>query len=402
MDAISSSSNVPPRVEQTATRSQFRRGNDRELIKIENAKLWFIGGQELNRVVGIVKEGNFSVRMVIQSLSPALMTKCNVDDIEWPLTTDSPVLQIGARSFAFAMPGLLYGLQFAPNHEEIFQTLERIFMRFGCYQDLTAREYGKKIFGPEDDPYFWPLSQLSIETISQTFLKRVGTYWRRDQTRVFNMNDRVLRVQYMSFVVKLITKGLLIGKIDPNEHVILTGKKWPPEAGDVVDEIESRASPTIFLFSDLVEAFEESKVLMNMQYHLIAPYEPRWTPIPNFAFWNINKKCLLMMLTVIKSAVFLDIEVNIKAFLGQGCQKLFVPFTLVESGENGAATAAEATAKEEEEEVKRPRREIRFPILDEVGTSKQQGNKNLVQQIGLASANLELQKLKEKVEPADP
>ncbi|KAF9605903.1 hypothetical protein IFM89_020782 [Coptis chinensis] len=138
MDAISSSN-----VSQTkgTKKNQRRRGDDTEIIKIENAKLWFMGGQAHNRIVGVVKEGDFMIRLVMQSLSPALMTICVVQKTEWPLTKDYLVMRVGFRSFAFAMPGLLYGLQLTPNcYDEIFETLERIFMRFGYYKDLTGRQ----------------------------------------------------------------------------------------------------------------------------------------------------------------------------------------------------------------------------------------------------------------------
>ncbi|PIA48007.1 hypothetical protein AQUCO_01400534v1 [Aquilegia coerulea] len=388
MDTSGSPSNVS-RVNQTVARTRFPRGTNKELIKIENAKLWFIGGRDINRVIGIVKEGDFSIRMVVQTASPAMMTKCIVGDIEWPITRDSPVLRVGARSFVFAMPGLLYGLQLAPKcPEEIFEALERIFMRFCCYQNHV-----RKIFGAEDHPYFWPLSQWAIESITQPFLKRVGAFWKRDEGQIFNMNDRVLRIQQMSFVVKLITKGLLVGKINPTQHVEVIGR----EALNDGDEVDSRATPTMFLFSDLVEAMEESKVLMNMQYHLIAPYEPRWIPVPNIAFWNINKRGLLLMLSVIKSAVFLNFEVTMHAFLGQNYQRFLVPAVrMVEPGENSATAAAQ----EEEERNRNPRREIRFPILNEVAeTSNQESNNSLVEQLELGRANLEMQKLKEKQEP---
>ncbi|PIA55337.1 hypothetical protein AQUCO_00800229v1 [Aquilegia coerulea] len=363
MDAVSSG------VNQT-TRNQFPRGNDNEVIKIENAKLWFIGGHEMNRVSGIVKEGDFSIRMVIQTLSPALMTKCIVGDIQWPLTKDSPVLRVGARSFAFAMPGLLYGLQLSPNcHDEIFEMLESIFMTFACYQDV------RMIFGSEDYPYFWPLSQWAIECLTQQFLKSVGTYWKRDENHFFNMKERVLRVQQMSFVVKLITKGLLTGKIDPTEHVEVKGKKQPQEVGDDDDDdIDLQASPTIFLFSDLVEALEESKVIMKGEYHLVAPYKPRWIPIPDIAFWNVNKKGLLMMLTTIKSAVYIDFEVPIRELLMPAVK-------MVEPGENAPTVAVV-------QEENKPQREIRFPILNNVAeTSNQQSNNSFVEQpwVGLCS-----------------
>lgn len=123
--------------------TKHQSGIEIESIKIAEAKLWFMSGLEYNRLSGVLKEGVFSVYEIIQYQSHAVLTKCMVENIEWPLTRDSTVLRVGKVSFAFSMPGLLYGLQLSQNcSREILDELERLFRMFTCYQDFWRGELG--------------------------------------------------------------------------------------------------------------------------------------------------------------------------------------------------------------------------------------------------------------------
>lgn len=67
-----------------------------------------------------------------------MMCVCMVDGLQWPLAKDYPIIRVGQQSFVFAMPCLLYGLQFPPSCKpHLVDTLERVFIKFGHYIDLN-------------------------------------------------------------------------------------------------------------------------------------------------------------------------------------------------------------------------------------------------------------------------
>lgn len=88
-----------------------------------------------------VRLGQFMVKMMIQGMETRpniLMCVCMVGDLQWPLAKDSPVIRVGHRSFAFAMPGLLYGVQFSPTcNFDLIHSLLPVFRKFGYYKDIN-------------------------------------------------------------------------------------------------------------------------------------------------------------------------------------------------------------------------------------------------------------------------
>ncbi|OVA03312.1 hypothetical protein BVC80_8601g3 [Macleaya cordata] len=310
MDAESSSNVSQPRTESVI---EYPRGTDSQVLRIKSSTtLWLMAAgnhhNNIDRMVGIVRTGEFAFHIIIQTQSPILITICMVGDLQWPLTKDTPVLRVGLRSFAFATPGLLYGLRISDTCcEDVLETLERVLMRFGHYEDHSGRQSGIQFSIPEDDPDFWAASQFTIENITQPFLIRLGAT-DKSPTCFDDTNERVLRVMRMSAVTKMITKGVLVGGIDPDEHIELFGPTSLSEDEDVND-IESRASATIFVFSDIVEAIEASGIIVSGKYQSMPPYEPKWTPVPNITFWNISKAGLIRILQVMVASATMNIEV---------------------------------------------------------------------------------------------
>lgn len=112
-------------------------GSVTEIFKAKNAALLLLDYDE-DRSLRFLRHGGFAVNLIMQSSSPVLMVSCMVDELQWPITKDAPVIRIGKKTFAFAMPGILYGLQFPSCCEdEMMDTLERVFMKFACYKQLS-------------------------------------------------------------------------------------------------------------------------------------------------------------------------------------------------------------------------------------------------------------------------
>ena len=86
---------------------------------------------ETTRLLGI---GQFVVYLMLQTLYPVMITACSVDGFHWPITKDTIIFRMAKRTFAFALPGLFYGLQFPDFCDEsLLDKLERLFIKFGHY-----------------------------------------------------------------------------------------------------------------------------------------------------------------------------------------------------------------------------------------------------------------------------
>ncbi|KAI6699663.1 hypothetical protein NL676_013987 [Syzygium grande] len=92
----------------------------------------------------VPRVGDFVVNLYVEAITHIMMTTCGVSDLQWPLSRDSTVIRVGERSFAFVMLGLLYGLQLPPVcDEDMVDTLERVFIKFGDYTSLDNGENGR-------------------------------------------------------------------------------------------------------------------------------------------------------------------------------------------------------------------------------------------------------------------
>lgn len=97
-------------------------------------------GQKLR----LLSLGHFSVNLFMHITLPILATFCSVDGFQWPLAKDIVVVRMAKCTFAFALPGLLYGLQFPKcSPEELIDTLVKVFMHFGHYKDINDKGLGK-------------------------------------------------------------------------------------------------------------------------------------------------------------------------------------------------------------------------------------------------------------------
>lgn len=95
-----------------------------------------------------IRTGGFAVNLLVQATQycSLLMCVCVLGELQWPLTRDAPVIRLALRTFVFAISGLLYGLQFPPTcSTDVLDTLERVFLKFGHFEDLSESGEGKKL-----------------------------------------------------------------------------------------------------------------------------------------------------------------------------------------------------------------------------------------------------------------
>ncbi|KAF8411524.1 hypothetical protein HHK36_004076 [Tetracentron sinense] len=371
MDAKFSSNESTRLVE---TKQIFPSGTDTEVLRIESAVLSLMDSDHSN-MADVIRVGEFAVRVITQTRNPILISLCMVDELHWPITKDSPILRVGSRSFAFAMPGLLYGLQFSESssHEDVLQTLEGILMRFGHYEDHSGRVNGIQFSVPENSPCFWSASHSKIERITVPLFIRIGADPGKSLTSIIinGMNEGLSKVIRMSGITKVVAKAVLVGAIDSDHFDIFHVRSRPSDThNDMVSP--PGAFPTIFLFSDMVEAVEGSGLIASGNYESLPPCHPTWMPLPDIKIWNINKKGLILLLQALvtsasaSASVYGD-EMSSTTEKSEGREKMnWEPMEadamtgdLMEEEVNSAEPMEEEPKKGEDKAIC----EIRFPII---------------------------------------
>lgn len=103
------------------------------------SSFFFSDATDLHHVLRLLRFGEFAVNMVYQTTNNILMSTCQVQDLEWPIAKDAPIIRVGRRSFTFALPGLLYGVQFPPPcKDSCMDILEKVFLKYSDYCNLLC------------------------------------------------------------------------------------------------------------------------------------------------------------------------------------------------------------------------------------------------------------------------
>ncbi|KAK2663028.1 hypothetical protein Ddye_001602 [Dipteronia dyeriana] len=249
----------------------------------ENCEINFLRYGEL--------DGKFGVNLIIQSMSPLMMVTCTVYGLQWPISKDAPIIRVGQRRFAFGIPGLVYGLQFPSScEEENMNTLERIFMKFGHYHDLTVRKStGYRL--KEDDPKFWQKILPRIEIIAHNTLSKFGHHPGRSPSAVDNQDMGIERVHQTSDIIKMVSDAILSGSLKFN-HIELqdmrSEKKCGANSGSSAI-ISEQVFASVSVFTDLVEAIELEQVIASGKSHLLKGKFAGLIELVGFKMWRLNQ-----------------------------------------------------------------------------------------------------------------
>lgn len=82
-----------------------------EVFKCKSCVLILMDYDE-ERTARFIRLVEFVINLVMASMDRALVTcVCMVNQLQWPIAKDSPIIRVGQRSFVLGFPGLLYGLQ---------------------------------------------------------------------------------------------------------------------------------------------------------------------------------------------------------------------------------------------------------------------------------------------------
>lgn len=125
----------------------FPHGSIVELFKFFASSIFLMICNEGQNENFLMSSGGFTVNLIIKAACPILATVCSVGNFQWPLTKDTVVIRIAKRTFAIAIPGLLYNLQF-PNlcSKGDIDSLGTLFMRFCHYKDINENDQGIYLF----------------------------------------------------------------------------------------------------------------------------------------------------------------------------------------------------------------------------------------------------------------
>ncbi|KAF7839996.1 uncharacterized protein G2W53_008478 [Senna tora] len=204
---------------------------------------------ELVQSVKPLSTGVFIMNLFMQMASPIITTTCTINEFQWPLTKDTPVIRIGKHTFVFCIPGVVFAFQFTGVTEEVnfMQEIIGVFMNYGQY-----KEHGVGI--DEDNPLFWSVAQPLAESKAHDMLLQLGHQPGRSRFSLLCHNSCSTRATRLSATTKIVTKAITSGTLLP-AHISIKG-------GGTNDDDESQnpysASPSIEVFTCLVDALEIS------------------------------------------------------------------------------------------------------------------------------------------------
>ncbi|XP_073006127.1 uncharacterized protein [Typha latifolia] len=253
---------------------EYRFGTDTELLTIdgEPAKLFLLCGERFEAPQAF-RSGAFSVHMINVKAKQIAMVTCMVGDHHhWMLAKDSLVFRVEAQMFAFGLPGFFCGLRLpsGSNSDEKLKMLEEIFTRFCDYRDLAGKE-GSELDGDlNQDTNPWTRAAFKAKP--------------DPDGNELNGTGKMQRAIRTSAVVKLLSRSLLSGALDPSKHVQMGLR------GCHV----GLALPSMWAVADLLDAIETGRAPMGR--------EGLAHGRDGLGSWCVNVEGLMLLLKVMRAA----------------------------------------------------------------------------------------------------
>lgn len=304
---------------------EFRTGMDTELVAVD-------GGVSLHVLCGdrfeaaqLFRTGGLSVHMVRVEAHPVSMASCTVGDHQWMLARDALVARIAAGAFVFELPGFFYAVVVPPDAARKCATLADIFARFSAYHDLTttAAEDGtdqRSMRGCQDvidysafcnqfvcDTNLFACSRADDEAsdlnpwvrahdrIQRLKIATSSPAIRQPATAAdappYDRARQMERAVRTSAVVKLLSRSLLAGVLQPSRHLTIS-------LGGAGNNAASRAAsaaaalPSKSVVSDLLDAIETNRAAA-----------PRRDAHRGGAtgWWGLNVEGVMLLLRVVQA-----------------------------------------------------------------------------------------------------
>ncbi|XP_042465891.1 uncharacterized protein LOC122048386 [Zingiber officinale] len=225
------------RIGKTTT---YRKGTDTELLAFGSeaamaAKLLVLGDGGGGRRQ-VFRAGRLSVHMIRVASSPVCLVSCMVGDHQWTLARDEVVLRAAPSRYAFAMPGFCYGLSLPCSggayEHEYCRTLEEMLLRFCAFRCLEGTSFA---CGGDQSGDVWARAYEEIKKLTYATVTV-------DPSSSREGLDSIQLAVRTSAVVKLLSRSLLTGALDPRKHLDLTAGTSLPSGqiiADLLDVIET-------------------------------------------------------------------------------------------------------------------------------------------------------------------
>uniref|UniRef100_A0A0E0M0I4 Uncharacterized protein n=1 Tax=Oryza punctata TaxID=4537 RepID=A0A0E0M0I4_ORYPU len=293
----------PLRVGRT---QEYRMGRETQLLASEGSpvSLFVLCGDRFE-AARLFRSGRLSVHMARVEGHPVSMASCAVGDHHWMLARDALVARLDARIFVFEMPGFFYAVvpSDAGGGERKCATLAEIFSRFCSYHDLSTTQQGEDEAAVDLNQHSnpWVRAHARIQR-----LKRPAAGQATDDSpaeragAVVGLASQLERAVRTSAVVKLLSRSLLAGALQPARHLTITLASAAAAAANNAGTSAGAAGgsaaalPSKSVVSDLLEAIETSRTSPRREAARRAGGGgPGW--------WCLNVEGVMLLLRVIQA-----------------------------------------------------------------------------------------------------
>ncbi|KAF8688722.1 hypothetical protein HU200_042199 [Digitaria exilis] len=277
---------------------EYRTGMDTELLAIDAGEhaaavsLFVLCGDRFE-AAQLFRSGALSLHMLRVEGHPVSMASCTVGDHQWMLARDALVARVDARAFVFELPGFFYAVvvpaDAAGGADRKCATMAEIFSRFCAYHDLTKAE-GDDDEAGEVNQNPWARAHTRIQRLKRHTSPAAGHVTAADaqpDDRARQM-ERAVRT---SAVVKLLTRSLLAGVLQPARHLTIT----LANAGGTSARASSAAAalPSKAVVSDLLDAIETNRAAPHRRGEARRGGGLGW--------WSLNVEGIMLLLRVVQA-----------------------------------------------------------------------------------------------------
>ncbi|XP_062193544.1 uncharacterized protein LOC133896929 [Phragmites australis] len=272
---------------------EYRTGMDTELVAIDGAagpavSLFVLCGDRFEGSQ-LFRSGGLSVHMVRVEGHPVSMASCTVGDHQWMLARDALVARLDARAFVFELPGFFYAVVVPPDAaggvESKCATMAEIFSRFCAYHDLTTADGADEAGDLNQHTNPWVRAHSKIQRLK----RHTSPTGQAPADAPFDRARQMERAVRTSAVVKLLTRSLLTGVLQPTRHLIIT-LGCGANAG-TSSSASAAALPSKSVVSDLLDAIETNRA------------RPRCDARRGggLGWWGLNVEGVMLLLRVVKA-----------------------------------------------------------------------------------------------------
>ncbi|NP_001142534.2 uncharacterized protein LOC100274777 [Zea mays] len=281
---------------------EYRTGMQTELLSIDappSVSLFVLCGDRFE-AAHLFRSGALSLHMARVEGVPVSMATCAVGDHHWMLARDALVARIDARAFVFELPGFFYAVVVPPGAaaDRKCATMADIFSRFCAYHDLaTAADDGNELAGEAVSTNPWVRAHAVIQRLKRHASPAAGRQATADDASPSSDRARQMeRAVRTSAVVKLLTRSLLAGVLQPGRHLTITtggGGGGAANAGTSSRPSTTAALPSKSAVSDLLDAIETNRAVPRC--------DTRRASGGGLGWWSLNVEGVMLLLRVVQA-----------------------------------------------------------------------------------------------------